>query len=769
MPKNLVIVESPAKAKTIEKFLGKDYQVRASMGHMKDLPKSKLGVDVEKNFEPHYITIRARSKLLGELKSLAKKSKHVFLATDPDREGEAIGWHLYPELKTEKNEVSRILFNEITKKAIQAAVAQPRPIDLKLVNAQQARRILDRLFGYGLSPLLWKNVRRGLSAGRVQSVAVRLIVEREQEIQAFVPREYWELEIELGAAKGAFKARLASLEGQKVEDLQGARAQALGAELPGLAYRVAELTRKEVRRNPVPPFITSKLQQEAARKLHFSAKKTMMVAQQLYEGIELGDQGAVGLITYMRTDSVRVAAEAQQEAREFVEKRWGRDHLPEKAPHYKSKGGAQDAHEAIRPTSVFREPRELSAHLNQDQSRLYRLIWQKFLASQMAPALFDATSVDVSADKQGQAGYAGFKASGSVLKFAGFLAAWEIPVKAGKSDGSDGSDESDREDGDKRLPELTQGEALKFLGGAPSQHFTQPPPRYDDASLIRALEENNIGRPSTYAPTVSTVLDRGYVERIEGGKLKPSELGVLITGLLVKHFERVINVEFTARLEQELDRVEEGAEEWQEAVAGFYAPFKQDLDEAAGTMRNLKKEVEVTTDIVCEKCGGKMAVKWGRFGKFLACSNYPACKNSRPLEDGPAGGAPKPVEALDEKCPTCGKPLTYKQGRFGRFIACSGYPECKYTRAITQSIGVACPKCGGQVVVKRSRRGRSFYGCGNYPKCDFVSWDKPVARACPKGDSPYLVEKFSKRDGAWVACPKCDYKESVEKAPAATP
>jgi DNA topoisomerase-1 len=767
MADNLVVVESPAKAKTINKFLGRSYVVKASMGHVRDLPKSKLGVDVEHGFEPHYVTIRERSKVLKDLKAEAKKAKHVFLATDPDREGEAIGWHLAHELKTKGNDIARVRFHEITKQAVQAAIQDPKPIDQDLVNAQQARRVLDRLVGYSLSPLLWKSIRRGLSAGRVQSVAVRLVCEREDEVLAFEPEEYWDLTVELKAAGGKFKAQLASLGGEKAERLQPAQAASLAAEIKGLDYRVASLVKKEQRRFPSAPFTTSTLQQDAARKLRFTAKRTMMVAQQLYEGIELGDEGATGLITYMRTDSVRVAEEAQREARETVTERWGADHLPAKPPFYKTKRQGQDAHEAVRPTAPRRDPGSIARYLSPDQRKLYSLIWRRFIASQMAPALFDAATVEVLAPRP--AGDAIFKASGSVLRFAGFLAAWNLDAKKDKEEEPEEAEEGAPMDerGEKELPPLVEGEPLAFLGGGADQHFTQPPARYSDASLVKALEELGIGRPSTYAPTITTILDRTYVERIEGGRLKPTELGSLINKLLVKHFHDILNVQFTALMEEQLDKVEAGTLDWREAVASFYTPFAVELVAAQGAVAETRKEVETVSGVVCDKCGAEMVVKWGRMGKFLACPTYPACKNTKPLEQA-ADGSLKvgTVVTTDETCPKCGKPMTVKHGRFGTFLACTGYPDCKGTKPLNKGVGVACPKCDkGQVVVKRSKKGRVFFSCDQYPTCDFVSWGKPVARPCPACGAKYLVEKPSKA-GMNLACATegCGHKEAAVPA-----
>ena len=770
MADNLVVVESPAKAKTINKFLGRSYVVKASMGHVKDLPKSRLGVDVDNGFEPHYVTIRARAKVLKELKALAKKAKHVFLATDPDREGEAIGWHLAKELQTKTNDVQRVRFHEITKAAIKAAIAEPRPLDDNLVNAQQARRVLDRLVGYSLSPLLWKSIRRGLSAGRVQSVAVRIVCEREDEIEAFKPEEYWDLKVDLKAAGGEFTAQLFSLGGEKAERLSPAQAVALGQEVPGLGYRVASLTAKEQRRFASAPFTTSTMQQEASRKMRFTSKRTMLVAQQLYEGIGLGPEGAVGLITYMRTDSVRVADEARWEAKELISKRFGPEYVPEKPNFYKTKRQGQDAHEAIRPTSALREPESIAQYLSPEQLKLYRLIWQRFVASQMAPAVFDAMAVDVLGTRPAPApgapaGDAIFRANGAVLRFAGFLAAWGLGAKRGKDD-----EEEEHEGRERELPHLVEGEALQFLGGEPEQHFTQPPPRFNDATLVKTLEELGIGRPSTFAPTISTILDRQYVERIEGGRLKPTELGRLVNKVLVKHFHDVLNVQFTAQMEEQLDKVEEGALGWREAVAAFYGPFAVELEAAKGVIGDVRKELETVTGVVCEKCGADMVVKWGRLGKFLACPTYPACKNTKPLEQASDGTLHvAKVETVDQSCEKCGKPMIVKQGRFGRFLACSGYPECKSTKPLNQGIGIACPKCNeGKVVVKRSKKGRTFFGCERYPSCDFVSWGKPVAKACPACGAKYLVEKAS-RAGLQLQCASdgCGHKEDAPLAASA--
>ncbi|MEW6516926.1 MAG: type I DNA topoisomerase [candidate division FCPU426 bacterium] len=759
MQKNLVIVESPAKAKTINKILGKTFKVVASMGHVRDLPKSKLGVDVADGFKPHYITIRSRSKILKELKRLASKMDKIYLAPDPDREGEAISWHLNQELNGKSKVIYRVMFNEITQHAVEQAIHQPREIDQNLVNAQQARRILDRLVGYSLSPLLWKKVRKGLSAGRVQSVAVRLIVNREREIEKFVPVEYWKIEVDLATESGQkFTALVLSKNGEKLELHDAAASQAVVAELEAASYQVAKVERKEQRRFPAPPFITSKLQQEAANKLHFTGKKTMLVAQQLYEGLEIGSEGPVGLITYMRTDSVRVSSEAQGQAREYIAGQYGQEYLPDKAPQYRSKRAVQDAHEAIRPTyfSADKSPETLRKHLTADQFKLYRLIWQRFLASQMNPALYDATSVDI------QAGPYILRATGSVLKFRGFL---ELYAETAEEGAENAESQAGGESTDKQLPVLTDGQPLNRLGVRPEQKFTQPPARYNDATLVKALEENNIGRPSTYAPIISTILARNYVERREG-RFHPEEIGIIINDLLVAHFPDILNIEFTASMEDKLDLIESGEAEWTQVLKDFYGSFHQDLERAQRDMQDVKSEVEVALDEVCEKCGGRLTVKWGRHGKFIACSNYPACRNTKPLNrDADGRITVQPEEEVSGTCETCGSPLRVKYSRFGKFLACSRYPECKFTKSINKEIGMACPKpgCTGQVIERRSRRGRMFYGCSRYPECQFVSWNRPVAQACPQCGHPYLVEKHGKKTGTLWICPQenCGYQQVV--------
>ncbi len=744
MAKNLVIVESPAKAKTLGKYLGRDYTVKASVGHVVDLPKSKLGVDIKKDFKPEYQVIHGKGKVIEELKKAAKGKEHIYLAPDPDREGEAIAWHIAEHLGRKKN-VHRVLFNEITKKAIQEAIAHPRALDQAKYDSQQTRRILDRLVGYQISPILWQKVRRGLSAGRVQSVALRLICDREEEIKAFVPEEFWSLTALLeGKLPPQFEARLLRKDEEKLKVRNNDEAQRILAGLQGKTYVVSRVEKKERRRNPVPPFTTSKLQQEAGRKLGFTAKRTMGIAQSLYEGVDVGKEGAVGLITYMRTDSTRVGQEAQDEARDFIAGKYGKDYLPAQAPVYASAKSAQEAHEAIRPTSALREPDEIRQFLENDQYKLYKLIWNRFVASQMNPAVIDQTSVDI------KAGDYTFRATGAIVKFPGFMAVYmeEKP-----------EDQAAEEDNEEAvLPPLVEGETLTLIKLDPKQHFTQPPPRFSEALLVKTLEEKGIGRPSTYAAIISTIQERDYVNKVEN-KFRPTELGVLVSNLLVSHFPVVMDVAFTAKMEEELDKIEEGQMQWVEAVRDFYTPFSESLGKAQAEMKDFKAE-QTPTDIVCEKCGKPMLIKWGRNGQFLACSGYPECKNTKPFirtENGVVEAAPE--ETTDETCPKCGSGMIVKRGRFGKFLACSRYPECNYTQGM--STGVACPEDGGKLVERRSRFGKVFYSCANYPACKFAIWYKPVPRACPQCGAPFLAEKYSKKTGPYIACLKkeCGYKE----------
>ncbi len=742
----LVVVESPTKVKTIQKYLDSSYIVKASMGHVRDLPKSKLGVDEKKGFKPEYKVLPAKKKVLDELKRAAEKADSLYIATDPDREGEAIGWHLAAELGISKSKTHRIMFNEITERAVTAAFRHPGKIDLNKVNAQQARRILDRLVGYKLSPLLWEKIRRGLSAGRVQSVAVRLITEREREIQAFVPVEYWSLHARLrGQAPPEFTATLREVRGEKAS-LPGERETLdVMTALHGVEWRVKSVTRGERRRNPAAPFTTSTLQQEAARKLRFTARRTMMLAQQLYEGIELGSEGSVGLITYMRTDAVRVAREAQEEARAWVTDRLGREYLPDAPPAYRARKSAEEAHEAIRPTSVAREPKLVARYLGKDQLALYRLIWERFLASQMLPAVYDTVAADI------VAGDCLFRAQGSTLKFAGFTAVY---VESREEEVAAPEAEAEAEG---VVPPLTDGERLKLRALDPKQHFTQPPPRYTEASLVKTLEELGIGRPSTYAQILSTIQDREYVRR-EKGTLFPTELGMLVTDSLVPHFPEVMDVEFTAGLEESLDRIEEGKADWVETVADFYKQFSKDLARAGKKMDDVKRGTE--TGESCPECGQPVVEKWGRFGKFLACSAYPECKYTKDLGGGRTKVADEPTE---ETCPTCGKPMVIKHGRFGKFIACSGYPECKTTKPVPLGIGCPQPGCGGQLVERRSRKGRTFYACGNYPQCTFSVWARPIPEACPKCAAPFLTERIARGGKTTRACirEECGYKQEA--------
>lgn len=692
MADSLVIVESPAKAKTIGKYLGSKYIVKASMGHVRDLPKSQIGVEVENDFNPKYITIRGKGSVLKELKDASKKVKKVYLAADPDREGEAIAWHLAHALELDESQSLRVVFNEITKTAVKDAFKTPRKINMDLVNAQQARRILDRLVGYKISPLLWKKVKKGLSAGRVQSVAVKIILDRENEISAFVPEEYWTITAKLAVKGSSFEAKFTQLNGEKKELSSQQDVNEVLAAIKDASFTVGEVKERERQRHPSPPFTTSSLQQEAARKLGFRAAKTMSVAQQLYEGVELGKEGTVGLITYMRTDSTRISGTAQDEAKEYITEKYGEPFVPESPRQYSKKAAnAQDAHEAIRPTSVLRDPESVKPYMSRDQLRLYKLIWERFVASQMASAVLDTLSVDISA------GTAVFRATGSKVRFPGFMKVYV-----------EGNDDGTTEE-DKYLPELHTGDKLDKQDIEPKQHFTQPPPRYTEARLVRTLEELGIGRPSTYAPTLETIQKRGYVA-IEDKKFVPTELGELVIEQMEQFFPEILNVEFTANMEEDLDHVEEGSEDWVKVLSEFYKSFEKRLEVAEEEMKEIEIEDEVS-DEICEKCG---------------------------------------------------KPLVYKLGRFGKFLACSGFPDCRNTKPIVKDIGVTCPKCKeGHVVERRSKKGRIFFGCDRYPECDFVSWDKPSPKPCPNCSS-LMVEKKSKQ-GVKLQCTSCDYSEMVEE------
>ena len=815
MSKGLVIVESPAKAKTIQKYLGKGFTVEASLGHVKDLPKSTLGVDIDNHFDTEYIVIPGKEKVLNKLKKLAASADNIYLAPDPDREGEAIAWHLAEELgddskgkKKKKSDngnqrIRRVTFNEITQRAVREAFEHPRDIDQNLVDAQQARRVLDRLVGYQVSPLLWDKVRRGLSAGRVQTVALRLIVEREREIKAFQKVEYWTIDAHLAGPKPpAFDARFLGKGEEKIEVPNGEEAEKIRVALENADWLVRSVDRKERRRNATPPFTTSKLQQDSSRKLRFSVKRTMMIAQRLYEGVELGEEGLVGLITYMRTDSTRVSNEALAEVREYIKSQYGPQYMPEAPNTFKSKKGAQEAHEAIRPTAVMRHPDQIKQYLKEDEYKVYKLIWQRFVASQIMPAVFDQTTVDIDAKSGSDVFW--FRVTGSVLKFDGFLKVYE--------ESKEGKDEEDEELKHK-LPPLEAGQKLTLKALKPEQHFTEPPPRYNEASLVKELEERGIGRPSTYSAILSTIQERQYVQKL-GGKFVPTEIGLVVTDLLVENFRDIFDVQYTARLEEELDEIEEGKETWTDALAEFYKKFLKDLQYAEKHMENIKR-MEKPTDEKCERCGAPLVIKWGkhgsfyacstydkenpesctftkenpinlpdldsadmqettqeeycencgrvmvlkrgRFGQFMACTGYPDCKTTRRLDQ----GKKVPDIPLDEPCPKCGRNLMIRHGRYGEFTACSGYPECKYVKQ--NFIGVKCPLCSeGDLVEKRARKGNTFYGCSNYPKCKFTSANKPIPEKCPSCGHEYLVEKTLK-SGPVITCPnkECDYERAA--------
>ncbi len=816
MSKGLVIVESPAKAKTIQKYLGKGFTVEASLGHVKDLPKSDLGVDIDNEFETEYIVIPGKEKVLTRLKKLATSADKIYLAPDPDREGEAIAAHLADELgngskkkskkkkEAEEERIRRVTFNEITQRAVKAAFEQPRDIDQNLVDAQQARRVLDRLVGYQVSPLLWDKVRRGLSAGRVQTVALRLIVDREREIKAFEKKEYWTIDANLAANKPpAFDARFLGKGEEKLEVPNGEEAEKIKQALEKATWSVRSAEKKERRRNPTPPFTTSKLQQDSSRRLRFSVKRTMMIAQRLYEGIELGEEGLVGLITYMRTDSTRVSPDAIAEVREYIGKEYGAGYVPESPNTYKEKKEAQAAHEAIRPTSAVRHPDQVKQYLQEDEFKVYKLIWQRFVASQMNPAVFDQTTVDIDAKSNGDVFW--FRVTGSVPKFDGFLKVYE--------EAKDTKDEEDEELKHK-LPPLEAGQKLTLKSLNPEQHFTEPPPRYNEASLVKELEERGIGRPSTYATILSTIQERQYAQKV-GGKFIPTEIGLVVTDLLVDNFKDIFDFQYTARLEEELDEIEEGKQKWTEALDEFYKKFAKDLRYAEKHMENIKR-MEKPTDEKCERCGSPLVIKWGkhgsfyacstydkddpntctftkenpinlpdldsadmqetsqeeycencgrvmvlkrgRFGQFMACTGYPDCKTTRRLDQGKR----VPDIPLDEKCPECGRNLIIRHGRYGEFTSCSGYPDCKYVKQ--NFIGVKCPECKeGDLVEKRARKGNTFYGCSRYPKCKFTSAAKPIAEKCPSCGNEYLVERMRK-DGPVIACPnkECDYERPME-------
>lgn len=738
MAKNLLIVESPAKSKTLKKFLGKDFDVLATVGHIIDLPKSKIGVDVDDNFKPDYVVIEGKDKIIKQLRAAARNAEHIYLAPDPDREGEAIAWHVANSFKKSRitATLSRIAFNAITKKAVTESLNNAREIDLNLVNAQQARRILDRIVGYKVSPFLWQTIARGLSAGRVQSVALRIICEREEEVRSFDPQEYWEIEVELASGKNKkFLAKLAKINGKNPEISDQATADKIVEDLKKAKFTVADINIGTKKRNPLPPFITSTIQQEAAAKLHFAPQKTMRVAQGLYEGIDLkGEAGTVGLITYMRTDSVRVEPEAISDARDFIKSSYGADYLPEKPRLFKTKKSAQDAHEAIRPTYLEYSPEQLTKRLTKDQFKLYSLIWDRFIASQMNPAVYDTVSVDITADQ-----YL-LRASSVNLKFDGYLRVYN---ESNANDNGNGKENAKSE-----IPALEKNEELTADNFNPTQHFTKPKPRFSEASLVKELESKGIGRPSTYAQIIFTLKSRKYVELNER-RLIPTELGFAVTKILVENFQKLFDVSFTAEMEEELDNIEEGKIDWTKVLKDFYDPFAETMTSLKGRAKEIKESMVEKTDEKCENCGMAMVIKWGRNGRFLACSGYPECKTTRPIN-----GEEEAVES-DVKCEKCNSPMQVKTGRFGKFLGCSNYPTCRHTMSITT--GVACPKdgCQGEVVERKSKRGRTFFGCSKYPKCDFVSWQKPINEKCKACGHDYLVEKTTKAKGFHHFCPEC--------------
>ena len=744
MAQSVVIVESVAKTKTIKKFLGRDYQVLPSVGHIKDLPKNKLGVNIDDGFEPQYITIRGKGKVLSDLKKAAETADQVYIATDPDREGEAIAWHIFEEIKPKNHRIKRILFNEITERAVLEAIKNSQTIDVNKVEAQKARRVMDRLVGYQVSPILWQTIYRGLSAGRVQSVALRLIVEREREITAFVPQEYWSITARLqGEKSDPFLSNLIKIKNKKIDIKNEQSATAIVDDLRIKTYIIKNITKKEVSRKPAPPFTTSTLQQEAARRLGYTAKKIMMIAQQLYEGIELGEEGSVGLITYMRTDSTRIADEAVLAAREYIFNAFGKEYIPQQSRIYKTKKSAQDAHEAIRPTSMKREPKKIKKYLTAEQFKLYELIWNRFVACQMSDAKLDQTTIDILAGKKTgnevSEDYL-FRTTGSVIKFRGFLQAYEDYQENGKDSENNGEQHQ-------IVPKnLKEGEKLTLLELLPRQHFTKPPARYTESSLVKELDNLDIGRPSTYALIISTLLGRKYVEK-NGRQLQPTELGFTVNDILIQNFPSIFNVKFTALMENELDKIETTEKDFKTVLDDFYDPFSKALKNIDSKKETIKESLMEETREACPDCGRPLIIRWGRNGKFIGCSGYPECRYTRPLQE-------EKIQT-NEVCEKCGRPMIVKQGRFGRFLACSGYPECKNNKPY--SIGISCPKenCTGTIVERRTKRGKIFYGCSNYPNCDFASWYLPVATACENCGSPYLEQRNTQKQGNFLYCPKC--------------
>jgi DNA topoisomerase-1 len=739
MEKSLIIVESPSKAKTINKYLGKEYIVEASVGHIKNLPKSKLGVDVDNGFAVTYENIKGKDEVISKLRDRAAKSKEIFLATDPDREGEAIAAHLAEEIKEVNKSIKRVLFHEITAEGVKEGMRHPKKIDSHLVLSQQARRAMDRIVGYKVSPFVWKTFYYGLSAGRVQSVALRLICEREEAIRAFVAEEYWSITGEFESVQGErFLAKLHKIAGQDPRIPDETTMRGYLGEIERQQFEISSVERRPVKRNPPAPFITSTLQQEAARRLRFSAKRTMMLAQKLYEGVEVGEDGPTGLITYMRTDSTRLSSEAVSHVREYIYGNYGKEYLPKEARHFKKGKASQDAHEAIRPTSMRFTPKTVKRHLDKDLYLLYELIWNRFLACQMSAAQFEQMSVDVTG------GEYLFRATDQRPLFRGFLQVYDDMIE-------ENGGEKEDQDPISRLPEgLANGQRASLSNLLPRQHFTKPPPRYTESSLVKELESRGIGRPSTYALIVSTVIDRKYVEQNDR-KLSATELGMQINKVLVEHFPDIFNVQFTARMEQELDTIASGKQRYVNVMKEFYDPFVRDLEKVDQNARQIKKSLQQKTDETCELCGRPVIIKWGRNGRFMACSGYPECKNTRPLPE----DQEKHQHLAGMKCEICGGDMVVKAGRFGTFLGCSNYPACKNTKPI--SMGIKCPKCGqGDLVERKTKKGRrTFYGCNRYPECDFASWDKPVDQRCANCGSQYLVLKYSQTKGEYLKCPEC--------------
>lgn len=749
MSNNLVILESPGKIGAVKSYLGSKYKVIASVGHVRDLPKSTLGIDIDNGFEPHYINIRGKGDLIKELRKEAKIADKIFFATDPDREGEAISWHLATILGDDAKKAKRVTFNEITKNAVKEAIKHPRAIDMNLVNSQQARRILDRIVGYQISPFLWKTVKSGLSAGRVQSVATKIIVEREKEIESFIPDEYWTIDANLQTSnEKTITARFYGDKTKKIKIENKEQAERILSDIEKSQFYVDSIKKGKKQRTPAPPFITSTLQQEASRKLNFQSQKTMKLAQELYEGINVGAEhgGVLGLITYMRTDSLRVSLEAQNSTREYIVNKYGRDYCPEKPRIYKAKGNAQDAHEAIRPSKINVEPAQIKKYLTNDQFKLYKLIWERFVASQMASAELNTVVVDIENN-----GYI-FRTSGYNVKFPGYMAIYQ----ESSDDSQKSMDDAFNPEKNSKIPDITSEEILYKDNVVSAQHFTEPPLRYDEASLIKFLEEKGIGRPSTYSPILTVILSRGYVAR-EGKYLKPTPLGEITTKIMNEHFPDIVNYKFTANMENNLDTIESGSVTMEKVLGDFYVSFEKELEKASKTLNKGDIEVPVEeTDIICDLCGSRMIVKNGRFGKFAACPNYPKCKCTKPLNAEPKTEQKQGVEIADFKCEVCGADMILRQGKFGDFYACANYPKCKNTKTKNGVTGIKCPDCGAEVISKFTRSKKQFYSCENYPKCKFSTWDIPTNKKCPDCSSILLRKKT--KNIAYCSNSKCGYK-----------